>query len=229
MEKALVLSSGGLDSTVCVGLAVERFGRENVCTLSAFYGQKHAKELECARNVAEHYGLAHRAVDLTEVFKFSSSTLLSGNADVREGAYSEQLEEGEITTVVPFRNGVLLSAVAAMASSLYPRDICHIYIGAHADDAAGNAYPDCSEAFLDFMAGAINIGTYGRVFLEAPLSSWNKARVVQEGIRLGTPFQLTWSCYRGGGKACGKCGTCIDRLAAFAANGIVDPVEYEHG
>ena len=102
-------------------------------------------------------------------------------------------------------------------------DEVDVYLGAHADDAAGNAYADCSEAFTDAIGKAIHIGTYNKVNLVAPLVNMNKAEVVKTGLELGTPYELTWSCYKGGEKPCGKCGTCIDRAKAFAANGVKDP------
>ena len=98
-----------------------------------------------------------------------------------------------------------------------------IYYGAHADDAAGNAYPDCSAPFNKAMADAIYIGSGDQLRLEAPFVNINKAEVVRIGLELGVPYELTWSCYEGGDRPCGKCGTCIDRAAAFAANGVEDP------
>ncbi len=121
----------------------------------------------------------------------------------------------------------MLSSAAALAQSIYPEEDCEIWIGAHADDAAGQAYADCSSEFTQAMNQAISIGTYGLVKLAAPLVKFNKARVIKEGLRLKVPFELTWSCYEGHEKACGKCGTCIDRLNAFEENGVKDPIPYE--
>lgn len=98
-----------------------------------------------------------------------------------------------------------------------------IYYGAHVDDAAERAYPDCTEMFAFYMNNAIKEGTGGKVTLYAPLIKWNKARVIQEGLKLKAPYVYTWSCYEGGEKPCGVCGTCIDRAAAFEANKIKDP------
>lgn len=131
-----------------------------------------------------------------------------------------------VSTYVPFRNGLMLSAVASLAQSLFLEEKVLIYYGAHADDAAGCAYADCSQEFVNAINKAIQIGTYNLVSLEGPLVTLTKAQVVKEGIRLNVPFELTWSCYEGGEKACGTCGTCIDRLAAFAANNIKDPISY---
>ena len=112
---------------------------------------------------------------------------------------------------------------ASLAASLFAEDEVDIYIGAHADDAAGDAYADCSEPFLKAMGDAVSIGTYGKVHLVFPFAEMNKAGVVATGLALHTPYELTWSCYEGGEKPCGTCGTCIDRAAAFAANGVKDP------
>lgn len=230
-EKALVLSSGGVDSTTCVGLAVKRFGAENVSTVSIFYGQKHSKELECARKVAEHYGVKHYELDLSNIMQYSNCSLLAKSTEeIKHKSYAQQIAEdgeGMVRTYVPFRNGLMLSSVAALAMSIYPDDLTHIYLGAHADDAAGNAYADCSEAFTNAMFEAIKIGTYEKVLVEAPLVNMTKAQVVKTGLEINVPYELTWSCYEGGEKACGTCGTCIDRLNAFKLNGVDDPIEYE--
>lgn len=227
--KALVLSSGGLDSTTCVGIAVSKYGKENVATLSAYYGQKHDKELLCAKKVAEHYDVPHYELDLSMIFKSSNNPLLKQSTDkIPEGSYEEQQKENkQVATYVPFRNGLLLSAAASFAGSIFPNDNVAILYGAHADDAAGEAYADCSQEFADSINGAIKIGTYNKVWLEAPLVAMTKADVVKKGIELAVPFELTWSCYQGGEKQCGKCGTCIDRRKAFALNGIDDPVGYK--
>lgn len=230
-KKAIVLSSGGCDSTVCLGIAVKCVGAENVTTVSIMYGQKHSKELECAQKVANHYGCEHYVFDLSDIFKSSNCSLLSSSTEeVPEGSYDAQIgraTNGKVATYVPFRNGLMLSVVASLAMSLYPDDDVDIYIGAHADDAAGNAYADCSEEFTDAMYEAINIGTYGQVQVVTPLIKCNKAEVVDMGLKLNVPFALTTSCYNGREKACGKCGTCLDRIAAFKANNAVDPIEYE--
>lgn len=230
-KKALVLSSGGVDSTTCIGIAIKRLGAENVSTVSVFYGQKHSKELECARNISEYYNVKHYELDLSNVFEYSDCPLLSdSDKSIPDGSYESQIgrnENGMVSTYVPFRNGLMLSAVASLAVSLYPEDEVDIYLGAHADDAAGNAYADCSKEFTDAIGKAIAIGTYDKVHMIAPLVSLNKSQVVAEGLDLHVPYELTWSCYKGGDKACGTCGTCIDRLKAFEANGVEDPIEYE--
>lgn len=231
-KKAVVLNSGGVDSTTCVGLAVEKYGKDNVSTLSVFYGQKHDKELECAKKIAAHYEVAHYEVDLSAVMQFSNCPLLSQSTEaIRHESYAEQIAkdgEGMVRTYVPFRNGLLLSSVTALAVSLYPDDEVEVYYGAHADDAAGRAYADCSPEFADAMNKAINIGTYEKVTLAAPLINMNKGEVVKTGLAIGVPYHLTTSCYEGREKACGTCGTCIDRINAFKVNGVEDPIEYEN-
>lgn len=232
MKKALVLSSGGVDSTTCVGIAVDKYGKDNVITASLYYGQKHSKELECARKVAEYYGVKHIEEDISNVMKYAKDvcTLVKGGKEIEHKSYAEQIAEngeGRVATYVPNRNGLLLNIAAAYADSLFPGEQVEIYYGAHADDAAGRAYADCSPEFAEAMDKAINIATYGNVTVQRPLIAMNKAEVVKTGLSLNVPYELTWSCYEGGEKQCGTCGTCIDRKAAFKANGVEDPVEYE--
>ena len=226
-KKAIVLSSGGVDSTTCLSVAIDELGLENVSTVSVFYGQKHSKELECAKKIADYYGVKHYELDLSAIFKYSNCSLLSQSTEeIVHESYAEQIAkdgEGMVRTYVPFRNGLMLSAVATLAVSIYPDDMVDVYLGAHADDSAGRAYADCSEEFTNAIGQAINIGTYEKVNLRAPLVNLTKAEVVREGLELGTPYQLTWSCYEGGDKPCGTCGTCIDRAMAFELNNISDP------
>lgn len=225
--KAIVLSSGGVDSTTCVSLAVSRYGQENVSTVSIFYGQKHDKEIQCARQVASHYGLQHYEFDLSKIMQYSNCSLLTGSTEeIKHKSYAEQIAEdgeGKVSTYVPFRNGLMLSVAASLAQSVYPDEPVMLMYGAHADDAAGQAYADCSPEFAEAIGSAIRIGTYGEVRLEAPFVNCTKAELVAEGLKLGTPYELTWSCYEGGAEPCGQCGTCIDRAQAFAANGVKDP------
>ncbi|MBQ5334141.1 MAG: 7-cyano-7-deazaguanine synthase QueC [Oscillospiraceae bacterium] len=220
-KKALVLSSGGVDSTTLLALACEKYGRENVVALSIYYGQKHKKELEAAYKTAEFYGVEHITIDLSVIFKYSDCSLLAGSSEeIPHETYAEQLEKTDgspVSTYVPFRNGLFLSAAASVALS---KDCSVLMYGAHADDAAGNAYPDCSEAFVNAMNKAVFEGSGGLLEISAPFAGMNKAAVVAEGKRLGVPYELTWSCYEGGEEPCRECGTCRDRRAAFLANGI---------
>lgn len=230
--KAFVLNSGGVDSTTCVALAVDKYGANNVITASLYYGQKHDKELQCARDIADYYGVKHIEEDISNIMRYANNvcTLVKGGEKIPQESYEEQIrknEEGRVSTYVPFRNGLLLSIATAYADSLFPNTSVEIYYGAHADDAAGSAYADCSPEFADAMDKAINIGTYGKITVCRPLINMNKAEVVKLGLSLKTPYELTWSCYQGREKQCGKCGTCIDRKRAFEENGVKDPVPYE--
>lgn len=230
--KALVLNSGGVDSTTCVALAIEKFGKDNVVTATLYYGQRHDKELACARAVAEHYGLRHIEEDISCVMKYAGdvcSLMKDSKMEIQDKTYAEQKkanDAGRVDSYVPFRNGLLLAIATAYADSLFPGEKAVVVYGAHADDAAGSAYADCSVEFADAMNRAISIGTYGNIEIWRPLIALTKAQVVAEGLRLKVPYELTWSCYKGGEKACGKCGTCVERLDAFKANGVEDPIEY---
>lgn len=225
--KVLVLSSGGVDSTTCLARAVAENGAANVVSLSVFYGQKHSRELSAARAVADYYQVRHIELDLSAVFAYSDCALLShSDRQIPHTAYAEQQAanpDKPVSTYVPFRNGLFIAAAASVADS---EGCTAIYYGAHRDDAAGNAYPDCSTDFYEVMNKAISKGTGGAVCLQAPFINANKAGVVAEGLRLNVPYELTWSCYEGSDKPCGVCGTCRDRIAAFRQNGAEDPLTY---
>lgn len=222
--KALVLFSGGVDSTTCLGLAVDKYGADEVLALSVYYGQKHSKELEAAEMIAAYYGVKWRTLDLALIFSDSDCTLLKGSdKEIPKESYAEQLSHAEgspVSTYVPFRNGLFLASAASIALS----NGCEvIYYGAHSDDAAGNAYPDCSGEFNEAISSAVYIGSGNALEIKAPFVGLTKAQVVREGLRIGVPYELTWSCYEGGNRPCGICGTCRDRMAAFKANGVADP------
>lgn len=229
---ALILNSGGMDSTVCVAYAIDKYGKNNVITASLYYGQKHDKELKCAQAIAEYYGVKHIEEDISSVMKYAGNvcSLVKGSKDeIIDKSYADQIKEngeGRVGTYVPFRNGLLLSVAAAYADSLFPGEEARILYGAHSDDAAGDAYADCSPAFAEAMDRAINIGTYGKIHVDRPLINLNKAGVCKLGLELHAPLHLTTSCYHGREKACACCGTCLDRVAAFRANGVIDPIKY---
>lgn len=231
MSKIIVLSSGGLDSSVCTAYAVDKYGAENVVTASLFYGQRHERELRCADEIAKYYGLAHYERDISAVFTDAATvcSLMQGSSvEMMQKSYADQIVEvGKPNTEVPMRNGLFLLCAASMAMSLFSDEDVTIIYGAHKDDAAGNAYPDCTPEFAELADKLIQVGSREKVHVERPLINLNKAGVVKLGLELKVPFQKTWSCYRGGEKACGHCATCIDRLAAFEANGVEDPIEYE--
>lgn len=223
-EKALVLCSGGIDSTTCLAMAVDKYGKDNVVALSISYGQKHDREVKSAKKVCEFYGVELYTLDLAKIFTYSNCTLLKGSdGEIPKESYAKQLEETDgkpVSTYVPFRNGLFLSSAASFALSM---ECSVIYYGAHADDAAGSAYPDCSTVFNDAMNKAIYEGSGKQLRVEAPFINSHKADVVKEGLRLGAPYKYTWSCYEGKDKPCGVCGTCIDRAEAFRLNGVEDP------
>ena len=225
--KALVLFSGGLDSTTALALAIKEYGKENVVALSVSYGQKHIKEIEASNKIASFYEVEHIFLDLSKIFEYSNCSLLSKNEkDIPLGDYKAQLDKtnGNLSTYVPFRNGLFLSSAAAIALS---KECDLIYYGAHKDDAAGGAYPDCSVEFTNAINEAIYLGSGKKVKVVGPFVNMNKAQIVKLGLELNVPYELTWSCYEGKDEACGKCGTCIDRKNAFIANGIKDPIKYK--
>ena len=224
--KKIVLLSGGVDSTTCLAVALQDCEPEDVLAVNMYYGQKHQREIASARRIAAYYGVEIMELDLSAIFAKSDCSLLIGsNNAIPHESYAEQQREtggGPVSTYVPFRNGLMLSAAASIAVSV---GASQIYYGAHADDAAGNAYPDCSVRFTAAMNRAIYEGTGGKVNIIAPFVTFNKAAVVKKGLELGVPYKMTWSCYEGGDKPCGKCGTCIDRANAFKANGVEDAYE----
>ena len=224
--KALVLLSGGVDSTTCLAVAKEKYSE--VIALALYYGQKHSKELAAAAKIAAYYNTQLIKLDLTPVFAYSNCSLLQQSTEeIPHESYAGQIKKqhGEpVSTYVPFRNGVFLSVAASIALA---QNCSVVYYGAHADDAAGSAYPDCSSDFNNKMNEGIYIGSGRKVQLAAPFVNLSKKDIVAMGLKLKVPYELTWSCYCGGEKPCGSCGTCIDRKAAFAANGVQDPLKYE--
>lgn len=225
-KKAVVLLSGGIDSTTCLAEAVKDYGSSEVLTLSFDYGQKHSKELTCSKKISEYYDVFHMILDAKNVYSLSDCSLLSQSTkNIKHESYAEQLAEiggeGTVDTYVPFRNGLFLSYAAVIALSV---NASVLYYGAHADDAAGRAYPDCTPEFVKAMNDAIYEGSGKVLRIVAPLLYMNKADVVSLGLKLKAPYQLTWSCYEGKDKPCGECGTCIDRQKAFELNGVKDPI-----
>ncbi len=224
--EAMVLFSGGVDSTTCLAQAVKKHGKENVIALSISYGQKHTKEIDCAAKLVQYYGVKWQTLDLSKIFADSNCSLLkASDEEIPEGTYAEQLENSggaTVSTYVPFRNGLFLSSAASIALS---QGCSVIYYGPHADDAAGNAYPDCTPVFNNAMSTAIFEGSGKQLRVEAPFVNMTKKDIVKLGLELCVPYEMTWSCYEGGDKPCGKCGTCIDRIKAFAENGVKDPLE----
>jgi len=222
--KALAVLSGGLDSTVALAQSLQT---KSPVTHAVFfdYGSKHtAREYIAACLVANHYN-----IPLTRVcLPFSSwgfkSNLLAGQGEIPEGHYEDETMR---STVVPFRNGIMLAIAAGMAESL---ELDGILIGSHFGDHA--VYPDCRQSFNMPMREAIKAGTYRNITLVTPFALNAKWYIVTEGVRLGVPMELTWSCYKGDDKHCGVCGTCVERKEAFVlaakntCKEIIDPTEY---
>ena len=207
--KVLVLASGGIDSTTAIALAIDKYGKDNVIALSMSYGQKHNKEILAAKAVANHYGIEQIFLDLSKIFTYSNSSLLQqSNEDIPKVSYDSQI------------NGQEEEIPSSIALS---KDCEIIYYGAHADDAAGAAYPDCTPEFNNAMNEAIWQGSGKQLKIEAPFVNMNKSEVVKLGLDLKAPYEFTWSCYEGGDEPCGQCATCIDRSRAFEINGVKDP------
>lgn len=222
--KTLVLVSGGLDSSVALAMAVKNYGKENVTALSISYGQRHDKETECAKKLCEYYDVPLYIKDLSDIYSTSNCTLVGKDKEIPKGSYDEQHEsDGVPTTYVPFRNGLFISYATAFA---YMNNIDVVFIAIHKTDTEA-AYPDCTFEFSYAMNEAVRLGTGSKVVVKAPFVEMTKTQIVEAGNSWEVPFELTWSCYEGGDKCCGKCSTCIDRLKAFEDNNLKDPVEYE--
>jgi 7-cyano-7-deazaguanine synthase len=229
--KGIVLLSGGMDSTTALAQAVAD-GCSEILALNVSYGSKHnSREEQSAIEVVEWYNKRNEVESITfenlsiaGIFKGAKSALM-GSIPMPHMTYQEiAASEGPSPTVVPFRNGVLLSIAAAIASS---RGYDAVFIGAHAEDARNWAYPDCTPEFMGAMANSIFIGTYQKVRLVFPLIWMTKEDVVTRAACLDAPLQLTYSCYEGRSAHCGKCPTCVERIHAFIAAGFNDPVSYE--
>ena len=229
--KAVVLVSGGLDSAVTLANAVSKYGSANVVAANITYGQVHVRETECAEAIADYFGVKLIKEDISSVFEYAKNvcSLMQGSdIQMNDKSYAEQIaEDGSPNTEVPLRNGIFLMSAASLAMSIFPKEDVVVCYGAHSDDAAGSAYPDCSPEFADALDEAIRIGSRSRLHVSRPLINLTKAGVVKLGLGLKVPFQLTTSCYHGGDKACSRCGTCVDRINAFKSNNVIDPIEYE--
>lgn len=198
--KTVVLLSGGLDSALVLAMAL-RDGEASALTID--YGQRHRREIESARAVADHYCVPHTIASIDPVL-FGGSAL-TFDRDVPDGAAAEP-----DATYVPARNTVLLALATARAESTGARCIA---IGANADDAGG--YPDCRRKYLEAFRGVLTTGTVGHVWLSAPLLGYTKSDVVDLAKQVGVPTDLTWSCYQGGAEPCGTCGACESRNEAM--------------
>ncbi len=217
--KAIVLLSGGMDSTVAFYQAREE-GHEILAGLSFDYGSKHNhREIPFAKWHCQEAGVRHETVELAFMNELFASDLLKSGGEIPEGHYeAENMKQ----TVVPYRNGIMLSIAAGFAESIGAEGVV---IAAHSGDHA--IYPDCREEFLAPQAEAIQQGTYEHIQVLRPFVSMRKEDIAARGHELGVDFRQTWSCYKGGDRHCGKCGTCVERKEAFALAGIPDPTIYE--
>jgi len=216
MARTALIYSGGVDSTVLLAHLLAE-GREVHC-LSVDYGQRHRRELEAARAICAHYGVDHRLADLRALAPLFGSNALTGGVKVPEGHYEE---ESMKATVVPNRNMLLISVATAWAVSLRAESVAY---GAHGGDHA--IYPDCRPEFAEALDRAVRLADWHEVRLERPFVKMDKAAIVRRGAELDVPFGLTWSCYVGGERHCGKCGTCVERKEAFRLAGVTDPTDY---
>jgi 7-cyano-7-deazaguanine synthase len=222
MTKAFVLHSGGLDSSVALSMAVMNHGADKVTSVSVDYGQRHRKEMMYADMLCAAISQEIERVTL-RIEDMPKSMLTDRHVEVPNVSYAE-LPSGVSPTYVPFRNGQLLSKVAALASMYDGQSV--IYCGMHAEDAERDAYPDCTLHFIGAMSAAIYIGTYHKVRVNAPFLSMSKADIVSLGDELGVPFEMTWSCYKGEDLHCGTCPTCRSRIDAFKIAEVYDPTTY---
>ena len=218
-SKTVLIYSGGIDSTVLLYDLLN--SGHDVQALSVNYGQRHSKELDCAKSLCNQLNVKHHVADLTALNPLlSGSSLTSPYVQVPEGHYED---ESMKATVVPNRNMILLSIATGWAMSTGASSVSY---AAHSGDRA--IYPDCREEFADAMNGVMEIAGWDKVSLNRPFSSLTKADIVKLGDELDVPFEQTWSCYKGGQVHCGVCGTCVERREAFQLAGVTDPTIYDN-
>ena len=216
MKNALLVLSGGMDSTT---LLYER-ASEISLAVSFDYGSNHnGREIPFAKFHCEKLGIEHITIPLKFMHDYFKSSLLSGADAIPEGTYAN---ENMKSTVVPFRNGIMLSVAAGLAES---RGLSKVMMANHFGDH--DIYPDCRKEFVDAMSQAMSAGTYANITIDAPYTLISKADIARRGKSLGVDYGQTWSCYKGGKVHCGKCATCLERKAALAEAGIEDATEYE--
>jgi 7-cyano-7-deazaguanine synthase len=224
--RAVVLLSGGLDSSTALAIAVER--GFVTFALSFRYGQRHTRELEASRRVAGHFGCQDWHLIDIDLGAFGGSALTDPGLAVPLDRDEAQIGAGVPITYVPARNLIFLSLATAYAETLGANDV---FLGITQIDYSG--YPDCRPEFLESFARTANLATKAgtedgcTLSYHAPLIEMSKAEIVREGTRLGVPWELTWSCYLGGDRACGRCDSCQLRLKGFAEVGLRDPLPYE--
>lgn len=219
-KKVLVILSGGLDSTTLLYDMVHQ-GYE-VEAVSFFYKQRHSKELDFARRTTEKLNIPHRLIDISFMSDMLSKTSLiaKNNIDIPEGDYRE---ESMKSTVVPARNLIMSSIAISLASEIQAHKVA---IGVHSGDH--DIYPDCRPEFIEKLNEVAKIADYWKVEIIAPYVDMSKGDIVRRGLEIGADYSDAWTCYKGKEKACGACGSCIERLEAFEDNNAVDPIEYEN-
>lgn len=220
--KAFVLLSGGVDSSTCLYAAAFRdgFGPSRTIGVSVQYGQRHSRaEVGKASEICDELGCDHEVIHIP----MPSGGLTDPQGEIPDISYDEI--QGVSPTYVPFRNGLLIATLAGIAHAKGGRGSA-VYHGAHAEDARGGAYPDCTLEFIGAMAAAVEKGTYGEVQLKAPFIQSLKHEIILLGTKLGVPYEKTWSCYRGGEIHCGTCPTCRARKQAFFEASVPDPTQY---
>lgn len=218
MEKdAIIVLSGGLDS---VTMLHEYAGRIALAVTFDYGANHNAREAKCAAHHCATLGIEHIVIPLGFMSTYFSSSLLNGGDSIPEGHYND---ENMRSTVVPFRNGIMLAIVAGLAES---RGLNTVMIANHSGDHV--IYPDCRPAFVDAMGLAISAGTYEHVTLLAPYTDINKAQIAARGKKLGIDYSTTYSCYRGGLHHCGTCATCRERRQALTDAGIIDTTVYDN-
>jgi 7-cyano-7-deazaguanine synthase len=215
-EKAVVILSGGMDSTTLLYDVVKQ--GFDVSVLSFNYGQRHVKELDCAKKTCQKLNLQHKILDLSILNEVAPSSLTRENWDVPEGKYDD---ENMKQTVVPNRNMVMLSLATSYAIGIKAK---HLFYGAHAGDHA--IYSDCRPEFVESIGKTISLCDDFKIDFKAPYLFMDKGDIAIRGKELSVPYEDTWTCYKGLEKACGVCGSCSERLEAFAKAGMKDPVEY---
>lgn len=217
MEKdSLLIASGGMDSTTMLYEFADRIA----LAVTFNYGSNHnAHEIECARYNCARLEIPLLVIDLPFIGEIFNSSLLQGADAIPEGNYDD---ENMRSTVVPFRNGIMLAIAAGIAES---KGLKHVMMANHGGDHA--IYPDCRPGFVRAMSAAISAGTYEGITLESPYTDITKSEIAARGGRLGIDYSHTYSCYKGGKLHCGRCGTCTERRQAFRDAGLPDPTPYE--
>jgi 7-cyano-7-deazaguanine synthase len=217
--KRVVVHSGGLDSSTLLAQLAHDFGNDNIIAISFNYGSKHNEmEIDAAEKLCRYYDIKREVVDLTTISKILKSNLLKKGGNIPEGHYEDPSMR---STVVPFRNAILLSIATGFCESI---EADEVYLGTHAGDHA--IYPDCRGEFSDAMSKAIYHGTYRGVKAIYPFLDMTKQDIVKLGLKLNVPYEYTYTCYNGNKNPCGKCGSCVERLEAFSKNNTQDPLTY---